>query len=291
MKLPVKRQFPRLVTQKKNFATIDIKEFQQPHPVNYPSDNSDYFEQWYMNNFRQEDIREREYLPVLWTAVQCMVNHRQRYPLMRLSQFINQLDRSKKYYSIIQHDDGCKVDLTNLDIKIFSMTGKPCDYPIPLLCMPHKYNYGLHRDILANFVGKVTHPLRTQLVNTLNKKNHYHISTATHSMKDFCRILARSVFTLCPRGYGISSFRICEAIQYGSIPVYISDEFIIPYNKDFNEYGVLIDAKDVPVTDKIIASISPIEIKRKQDALRQVKELYTYEGCKKMILEQLENGK
>ena len=33
-----------------------------------------------------------------------------------------------------------------------------------------------------------------------------------------------------PRGYGPTSFRLYESIEMQSIPIYISDEFILPYS-------------------------------------------------------------
>ena len=33
-----------------------------------------------------------------------------------------------------------------------------------------------------------------------------------------------SLFSLCPRGYGPTSFRLYESIQLGSIPVYIAED-------------------------------------------------------------------
>ena len=40
---------------------------------------------------------------------------------------------------------------------------------------------------------------------------------------NYVELMQRSIFALCPRGYGKTSFRICEALQLGAIPVYIHD--------------------------------------------------------------------
>ncbi|KAJ1465033.1 hypothetical protein T484DRAFT_1866809, partial [Baffinella frigidus] len=39
----------------------------------------------------------------------------------------------------------------------------------------------------------------------------------------FRDVTAASVFSLAPRGNGASSFRIFEALEHGSVPVYIYD--------------------------------------------------------------------
>ena len=47
--------------------------------------------------------------------------------------------------------------------------------------------------------------------------------------ESFLDILTRSAFALCPRGYGKTSFRICESLEVGVIPVYIYDDPWIPF--------------------------------------------------------------
>ena len=40
-----------------------------------------------------------------------------------------------------------------------------------------------------------------------------------------------SYFALCPRGYGVTSYRLYEAFEFGVVPVYISreDEYYLPF--------------------------------------------------------------
>ena len=99
--------------------------------------------------------------------------------------------------------------------------------------------------------------------------------------------MSRSTFSLCPRGYGATSFRICEALQHGSIPVYISDKPWIPFNTiiDFNDYGVIINEKDIDNIDNILKSISKQEIDNKINIGKYIyKEYYSYNGCSEKIL-------
>ena len=97
------------------------------------------------------------------------------------------------------------------------------------------------------------------------------------------------MFTLCPRGYGLNSFRIAEAIQYGSIPVYISDEFILPYAMDFEKIGVLIRSKDAHKIDEILQAIEPWQVVAKQDRLQDFYEkYYTFPSNMNLIKQHLE---
>ena len=52
---------------------------------------------------------------------------------------------------------------------------------------------------------------------------------ASADTRRFVELMSRSVFALCPRGYGRTSYRMYEALQLGCIPVYIHDEPWLPY--------------------------------------------------------------
>jgi len=231
----------------------------------YPPDNKIIFEEWFLDNFNASIKTEREYLPVLWTSF--YVNHRYGKDIQAvnmLQRMVDNMDKSKKYYTVLQYDDGILNNIDSLDIKVFGSGGGRIDYPLPLLCQPHAMFENYERIFFANFMGVFNHPIRKRMKDTL-KMPKYFIKEKEFGIGDYCRVMAQSIFTLCPRGYGATSFRIGEALQQGSIPVYISDRFILPHNRDFNDYGVLIGSNDIDRIDEILSSISEDEIKRKQE--------------------------
>ena len=63
-------------------------------------------------------------------------------------------------------------------------------------------------------------------------------------------MLTQSIFSLCPRGFGPTSFRLYESIQLGAIPIYVSDKFHLPYKNfiDWEKLCLLIDINEI---DKI----------------------------------------
>lgn len=250
----------------------------------YPPDNDLIFEEWFFQHYKGST--GRTYLPVFWTSY--YVNHgygKDKKAIHELQKFLDKLDKSKKYFTICQYDDGLLNEVRHLDIKVFGMSGHPVDYPLPLLCKPHKFRYGIIKDLTANFIGRVTHPVRSQMLSVIKHSREFYISEKTHSLQDYCRVIARSVFTLCPRGYGQTSFRILEALQYGSIPVYISDSHLLPHNIPFYTYGVQVKESEIGNIVEILKGISPIEIQNKQKAIKEVYEKYfTYEGCRDVIL-------
>lgn len=259
----------------------------------YPPDNEIIFEHWFYNNVTESELQKskRYYLPIFWTSY--YVNHnygKNKESREELQEFIDLLDKSKSYFTICQYDDSILNNISGLDIKVFGMSGSRLDYTLPLLCPAHGIKSGVKKDLFSSFIGRNTHTIRKNMISALNGKEGYYLSEKEHSLPLYCAMLERSVFTLCPRGYGQTSFRICEALEYGSIPVYISDEFLIPHEDliDFEDYGVLIKPHQIQNIDKILRSLSESEVKRKQDMIGDVYEkYYTYEANKAIILNNL----
>lgn len=256
----------------------------------YPSDNAVTFERWYMENWSLKDDLERIYLPIQWTALYCNNGYGSATILHTIQRYIDSLDATKKYYTIVQYDDGILNDVSRLDIKVIACSVKS-DFSIPLLCTPHKFNFtpgAFKKDIYATFIGNLTHPLRANLVKQLEGKEDYYISTKQHDLREYCKIFARSKYVLCPRGYGLSSFRIQEAIDMQAIPVYISDEFIFPYNTKEFDFGMAIP-HDMDIECALaMADGSGSDELWKEYAIKN-KQLLTYPGCKQEILKYLSN--
>jgi SHS2 domain-containing protein len=259
---------------------INVPEHFRPHiKVDYPPNNTSIFEEWFYNNRpKYHCVKCREYLPIFWTSY--WVNHDYgNNPIKKqlLQQFVDSLPRNQKYFTIVQYDDGCLVDFKDLDILIFNMSTE--GFPIPLTCMDHPYSFDVKRDLLYSYVGSNTHPVRRELKQYTTKRLE---------IKEYCELHARSIFSLCPRGYGANSFRIKEALQYGAIPVYISDKFIEPFFVDFDEYGVKINLEQVPMLEQILKSFTPEDIERKRERGKEVfKEFYQYEGLRDKILQNI----
>lgn len=255
----------------------------------YPIDNAITFERWYMDAYLATDCRDRIYLPIQWTALYVNGNFGKDQRVIRnIQEYLNTLDVTKKYYTIVQYDDGILNDISHLDIKVFAMSGPRIDYPLPLLCQPHKFSFNIDkRDIFASFIGSITHPIRSDMIKQLQGRPGYYISTKMHHIKDYCNVLARSKYALCPRGYGQSSFRIQEAIEFGAVPIYISDEFILPYNERCLPvlFDIADEMKNVSIYEFLTAT--DVNYNERLQVVLNSKHLFTYTGCKQKILEGL----
>jgi hypothetical protein len=260
----------------------------------YPADNAITFERWYMENWNVKDECERIYLPIQWTALYCNNGYGNQAILHTIQKFIDTLDTTKKYYTIVQYDDGILNDISKLDIKVIACS-VPGDFNIPLLCTPHKFNFtpsAFKKDIYATFIGSLTHPVRAQIIDELEFKDGYYVTTKHHDLREYCKIMARSKYVLCPRGYGLSSFRIQEAIQMNAIPVYISDEFIFPYNMPTFPFGFTFEwngKEDGCIDEALRYGDETGQDKVIKAMIEANKNLYTYAGCKNEILNYLRN--
>jgi hypothetical protein len=256
----------------------------------YPINNKIIFEEWFYKRYNPVDNKSgREYVDVFPTSYAVNSSYGRESRKMRdLQSAINNIDKRKKYFMVCQYDSGPMVDLNGIDIVVCGMGGGRIDVPLPLTCQPHPYTFNVERNVFASFLGGMTHDIRREMMNATKNNARYQVSERKTPINDYCELMSKSIFALCPRGYGESSFRICEALQYGSIPVYISDKFIIPFNHDFNEYGIIIKQDQINDLDRILSEINLCDLYKKQQAGKKVyKEMFTYEGCYQNLIKNL----
>jgi len=269
---------------------IDVPfKFRTPDTSWYPIDNHVDFEAWFFMSYKPEQNQSgRIYLPVYWTSFYKHAHYGRDYAKMYdLQLFINSLDKSKKYFTIVQYDDGILHDISSLDIQIFTMSKKQGNHvELPLVAQPHSFAFPpMKRDILFSFAGTDTHPIRNIIFNELSLRKDFYITPHHVPLHRYCEILWRSVFCLCPRGYGPTSFRIQEALQYGAIPIYITDlEYIYPGNFILLQLGhgysslyeMLMSIKDQVCVEALQEQIPSI-----------YKNNYTYPAVQKRIYDNL----
>lgn len=258
----------------------------------YPEDNVVDFEYYFQTNYKEEENKSgRVYLPVLWTAFYKRHNYgNDKMAIADLQNFLSHIDKTKKYFTIVQYDDGILNSLDHLNVLVFTMSG-PGDILIPLIASPHKFGFpDFERQFLISFIGRNTHPIRNEIRDQLKFKKDCYVSSVPHSLKQYCSIMAQTVFALCPRGYGPSSFRVQEALQYGSIPIVITDRLtsfesafpIIICNFLGDGNGALYGMYEMLVAEKG----NQIEVAK--EYLPDIyQKYYTYPGLTKYIIEKL----
>jgi hypothetical protein len=105
-------------------------------------------------------------------------------------------------------------------------------------------------------------------------------------------VMARSTFSLCPRGLGRTSFRLYEALAVGSIPIYIWDDIEwLPYRDEFDwsEIAISINVTDLEQLPEIIDSYSAEKIARMQRRIASLyQDYFTLAGACNQIVRQVE---
>ena len=269
----------------------------------YPPNNHQIFEEYFYDYYTNNNIvTEREYIPILWTNLYISRNYGNSN-MDDIQLYLNNLDRSKKYFTVLQYDDGILQNLQDLDILVFCSGGggqkivpeKNLGYPIPLICQPRQnINKDRDRDILCSFIGSNTHTIRNKMTERLNSISGFEIVLSRISYEQFVDKMERSVFSLCPRGYGATSFRICESLQQGSIPIYIYDKDWTPWidEFDFNEIGIKVHESQIEEIPEILNSLSAKDIfLLRQNGEKIYKEYFDYENCTIKIIDKLNRTK
>ena len=241
-----------------------------PYPPKYPvyppySNIEDYIEhsffKFYNNNKLEFDKKQRKFIPAFWTTL-----YNDHYQI-DIQSILDELPKDQKYFTVIQHDDGIKYNLPE-DTLVFSCTenGNGNIIPIPLITTPLNIENNIEKkNILCSFVGSMTHPIRHKIYNLFKNNDNFIFSIknwtpsiSEDEFKNFVEITKKSKFSLAPRGNIRSSFRLYEILQLGSIPVYISDDFFIPFDDDinWNDFCVLIKEDDIDDLENILSAIS-----------------------------------
>lgn len=263
------------------------KRFSPENRVAYPPHQTspqleDQAEMFFMKN-AQNIQTDLVYCPIKWTAYH--IQHDYGKERVKLQQYVNSLPKNQKYFTVVQYDDGLLVDFP--ECVVFSAGGKPHNsIPIPLVCDRH-IRRNLPKKYTASFMGNVkTHPIREKMVEALKEYNDIYIGSG--STENFMDITEQSYFSLCPRGYGKTSFRLFEAMNLGAVPVYLFDDPWIPFqNKvDWDEFCLFSEEDEVDSLVKYMRSI--IKDTEKYESMREnaivmSETLFNYKGTFEVI--------
>jgi hypothetical protein len=163
-----------------------------------------------------------------------------------------------------------------------------------------------NRRYLYSFIGELNHELlpeshvRHKLNLLENKEDVLVISKLKNSLRiileqnyktdnDYELVARNSIFTLAPAGYGKWTYRFFQAINWGSIPVMISDDYIKPFSEyiPYDLFSVTIPEEDILNVDNILRNISPKEIEFYQKNLKLYQDKFTKHAFFEMLVESL----
>jgi len=138
------------------------------------------------------------------------------------------------------------------------------------------------KDIWYSFIGFNTDWTRSQIFKMPHiakviikerKKWHFWASPEQREVEanEYKNVLARSRFSLCPRGTGPSTPRFWESLKAGSIPVLIADDMALPNWIDWKSCIIRIPEKQV---ERIPYFLENISIQQEYEMRRSCKQCF-----------------
>jgi hypothetical protein len=274
--------------------TIDKSIFNVLTSTIYPPfKNGKYMEEYFYDfiekNINKFDEIDYVYIPVFWTNLQINddYNKNKEYYNSLLLSYYSEYSSNTKFFTIVQHDDCVLLNLPKNTL-IFGACSGHISLPLiyqdtnnVLETLTSKYN--IERNILCSFYGSSSHPIRNML-KYFHKEGEieiylkdWNINVEKNDQFDFIKLALQSKFSICPRGYGRSSFRFFESILLGSIPVYIyDDENWLPYKEliDYSKFSIVLNSKNIDLLPIILSKLSDIEITNMQTELINHKKVF-----------------
>jgi len=285
---------------------INFKNLRVPasYPVYPPYHKGDYLEEYfykfYKNNKSKFDEINRTLIPIFWTNVYITGKNTEL-----LQPYLDSLPRDKKYFTVSQHDDAVSQILPP-DTISFEAGGNRNGVPIPLICSPIEKEHlnTTKKDIFCSYVGSISNNAhcRVKLYQTYSNDPDFYFSQPRYwtpsvpqdKFDEFINITKRSIFSLCPKGYGKQSFRLYEVIQLGSVPIFVYTDKWFPFKKFINwdKFCVLIHENEIHSLKNKLLSYNKIDIKNMLAEGRKIyNEYFTMEGMSRGILKYLQNEK
>jgi hypothetical protein len=249
------------------------KEFQPEQRGAYPNYcTSEMMEQYIHKHYRGE--HERIYLPIYWTNYYVQ-NDYGKGNIKPLYQFLDSLDKTKRYFTTCQYDDGVLEMPSDLDLMVFS-SGHLSGVPVPLLPSHYLDRPVTDKKYDLTFIGNAAnHPIRSEAIS-LTSCWHFD-GLSSH---EYYKVLAQSEFALCPRGYGVTSFRLYEALHCRAVPIYVSNVHWLPYNRaiDWNKMAIIIKPDEIhTIRERMVTHVQNWEY------YEGIKSLFTMEGISQYI--------
>lgn len=169
---------------------------------------------------------------------------------------------------------------------------------------PH-YNHNL-RPYLYTFLGSsykdhlpeqhvrrqlfsLNNPSDTLIAEYLSTETKRTLATNYQTKNDYELLCRNSLFTLAPAGYGRWTYRFFQAIQWGSIPVLLSDNYVLPFSSQipYAKFSIRIAESDIGNLDSIIRDIPKEKVKSLQAELERAQKLFTPNNFFAMLTKQL----
>ena len=241
----------------------------------------------------------RLYIPVGWTGSE-LVNHAawKQVNDYALSHVLGDLDTSLRYFTVIQiakgFENNYKVSVAippDLDLTVFATGPTTATRIVPLPLLKEEMRpVQRKRDIKVSFTGTFSAHGSRATARSLYQGREGWVFEEPHA--EWAQTASRSRFVLCPRGWGISSFRLYESLQLGAIPIYVHDDegAWLPYTElvTWSAFSLSLHERDLPqLGERIDALEDAGDTDRMLARVAELGHMWTYDFMNRYIIEWL----
>jgi hypothetical protein len=163
----------------------------------------------------------------------------------------------------------------------------PCPYVIE-----HKIEPSVAKDIWYSFIGSATHRFRERVFELKTKRSdvvikkrtffHYGVTDEHERQQlrhEYVDTIARSRFSLCPRGAASNSIRFWESLGAGAIPVVVpAEDLYLPNIFDWSSCIVAIPGDQLERVEEILSKITPQQEAHMRESCYRAFELFSGEN-------------
>jgi hypothetical protein len=186
------------------------------------------------------------------------------------------------YITVSQNDEGIMAGEGNNNLKRFPnilvLSGGGYGHvPVPLLIKEREaIDVPMSaRNVYMSFMGSMwtsPHGVRRKMGGALSANGDKNHTMKVGKGSEWQTVLAHSKFSMCPRGFGRTSFRLAETVQMHRIPVYVySDVAWVPYADMFESFGFVAHADKVDaLVQKIKTTVDDATITKMEETLRKI---------------------
>ena len=143
-------------------------------------------------------------------------------------------------------------------------------------------------EFLFSFQGNYTSRVRRHLFSLDFGRSDIRIEQSESAfkigdMKRYADMIWRSKFVLCPRGIGMSSFRLFETMQSGRVPVIISDHWVPCSFIDWSKVSLRVRERDIGRLPEICRANEDRWVEMGREARQIWVEWFSEPGLAKLI--------
>jgi hypothetical protein len=161
-----------------------------------------------------------------------------------------------------------------------------------------------NRDLLYSFAGVTRYPQLSpdhirggRLLRLAGRGHDYFVGTSAEARARYRwagsdrNILRRSVFALCPAGFGRWTFRLAQAIYYGAIPVVLSDSYVKPHGARlaWECCSLTFPEADLETIPERLRSLPPSAVAALQEGVQQHRGYMVEKGALPLVHDDLKD--